>query len=127
MAAMTERPNAAIAESRPGCNIRCQTRVCTDMEETGADTSLAQARRMLGIFASVGAERFHVTWTNAAGNPRRPRSLRNALQLLDGPLPHADNADWLNAIHIARISAADLNRTLPALLETAFADRLNLN
>ena len=39
----------------------------------------------------------------------------------------ADNADWLNAIHIARISAADLNRTLPALLETASADQLNLN
>jgi hypothetical protein len=41
-------------------------------------------------------------------------------------LPHADNADWLDAIHIAGISVADLGRTIPALLDTAVADRLNL-
>jgi hypothetical protein len=124
---MTERPNAAIAESRPGCNIRGQTRACMDMEETGADTPLAQARRMLGIFASVGAERFHVTWTHADGNPRRPRSLRSSLQSLGCTLPQPENEDWLDAIHIARIGAADLECILPALLETASADQLNLN
>ena len=98
-----------------------------DMGETGTDTPLAQARRMLDIFASVGAERFHVTWTNADGNPRRSRSLRSSLRSLGGPLPQPENEDWLDAIHIARIGAADLNRTLPALLETAAADQLNLN
>jgi hypothetical protein len=81
---------------------------------------------MLAIFASVGAECFHVTWTNSGGNPRRPRSLRAALQSLGGPLPHTDNEDWLAAIHIAGISTEDLIRTLPALLGTANADRLNL-
>lgn len=96
------------------------------MGETGTDTPLAAARRMLDIFASVGAQRFHVTWTNSAGHPRRPRSLRNALRLLGGPLPQTDNADWLDAIHIAGISATDLVRTIPALLDTALADRLNL-
>ena len=49
------------------------------MGETGTDTPLAAARKMLDIFASVGAERFHVTWTNSAGQPRRPRSLRENL------------------------------------------------
>jgi hypothetical protein len=96
------------------------------MGETGADTPLTAARSMLDIFASVGAERFHVTWTNSAGRPRCPRSLRAALQALGGPLPQTDNEDWLDAIHIAGISAADLGRILPALLDTANADRLNL-
>jgi hypothetical protein len=49
------------------------------MGETGPDTPLMAARRMLDIFASVGAERFHVTWTNSAGSPRRPYSLRSNL------------------------------------------------
>jgi DNA primase RepB-like protein len=96
------------------------------MGETGPDTPLAAARRMLDIFASVGAERFHVTWTNSAGSPRRPYSLRKNLQSLGGPLPHTDNDDWLDAVYIAGISAADLLRTIPALLDTAVADRLNL-
>jgi RepB DNA-primase from phage plasmid len=96
------------------------------MGETGANTPLAAARRMLDIFASVGAERFHVTWTNSAGQPRRPRSLRKALQSLGGPLPQTDNDNWLDAVHIAGIGAADLNRTLPALLDVTTADRLNL-
>lgn len=95
------------------------------MGETATDTPLAAARRMLDIFASVGAERFHVTWTNSGGSPRRPRSLRAALQSLGGPLPHTDNKDWLDAVHIAGISATDLGRTLPALLDTANTDRLN--
>jgi hypothetical protein len=96
------------------------------MEETSADTPLAAARTMLEIFASVGAERFHVTWTNSAGQPRRPRLLRKNLQSLGGPLPQADNEGWLDAVHIAGIGATDLNRTLPALLDSANADRLNL-
>ena len=97
-----------------------------DIGEIGTDTCLAQARRMVDIFTSVGAEHFHVTWTNSGGNPRRSRSLRAALQSLGRPLPHADNEDWLDAIHIAGVSTEDLSRTLPALLGTANADRLNL-
>ena len=96
------------------------------MGDTGTDTPLAAARSMIDIFVSVGTECFHVTWTNSAGSPRRPRSLRTVLQSLGGPLPHTDNEDWLDAIHIAGISAADLGRTFPALLDTANADRLNL-
>jgi hypothetical protein len=96
------------------------------MGETGTDTPAAAARRMLDIFTSVGAERFHVTWTNSAGKPRRPRSLRKNLALFGGSLPQANNADWLDAVHIAGIGAADLHRTIPALLDTARADRLNL-
>jgi hypothetical protein len=96
------------------------------MGETGSDTPLTAARSMLDIFMSVGAERFHLTWTNSAGEPRRPRSLRINLQSLGGPQPQTENADWLDAVHIAGISAADLGRTIPALLATATADRLNL-
>jgi RepB DNA-primase from phage plasmid len=96
------------------------------MGETGTDTPLEAARRMLDIFASVGADRFHVTWTDSTGHPRRPRSLRKNLQSLGGPLPHTDNEDWLDAVHIAGIGAADLGRTIPALLDAANADRLNL-
>jgi hypothetical protein len=96
------------------------------MGETESDTPLMVARRMLDIFASVGAERFHVTWTNSAGRPRRPSSLRKNLQSRGGQMPQADNADWLDAVHIAGITAADLDHTIPALLETATADRLNL-
>jgi len=96
------------------------------MGETGTDTPHEAARRMLDIFGSVGADRFHVTWTDSAGDPRRPRSLRRTLQSLGGPLPHTENEDWLDAIYIAGIGAADLGRTIPALLDTATADRLNL-
>ena len=96
------------------------------MGETGSDTPLIAARSMLDVFTSVGAERFHVTWTNSAGQPRRPRSLRKNLQSFGGPLLQTENADWLGAVHIAGISAADLGRTIPALLDTATADCLNL-
>ena len=96
------------------------------MGETGTDTPLTAARSMLDMFASVGAERFHVTWTNSAGRPRCPRSLRAALQALGGPLPQTENEDWLDGIHISGISVADFSRTLPALLDTANADQLNL-
>jgi len=81
---------------------------------------------MLDIFATVSADRFHVTWTDSAGHPRCPRSLRRNLQSLGGPLPHADNDDWLDAIHIAGIGPTDLGRAIPALLDTANADCLNL-
>jgi RepB DNA-primase from phage plasmid len=97
------------------------------MGETDTETSLAAAHSMIDIFVSVGAGHFHVTWTNGEAQPRRARSLRQSLAALGNPLPHADNPDWLDAIHIARITAADLDRAMPALLETAFADRLNLN
>jgi len=95
------------------------------MGVASTDTPLMAARSMLGIFASVGAARFHVTWTNSAGRPRRPSSLRKNLQSLGGPLPQT-NAGWLDAVHIAGIPAEDLDRTIPALLDTAIADRLNL-
>jgi hypothetical protein len=97
------------------------------MNGTDALTPLAAARAMLDILVSVGAGHFHVIWTNGEAQPRRARSLRQSLAAIGGPLPRADNPDWLDAIHIARISAADLDRAMPALLETAFADRLNLN
>ena len=87
------------------------------MTKDGTTTGHSEARAMLDIFASVGADRFHVTWTNSAGQPRRPYSLRKDLQSLGGPLPHTDNDDWLDAVHIAAISVADLGRTIPALLE----------
>jgi hypothetical protein len=96
------------------------------MTEDGTREAHSEARAMLEVFASVGTERFHVTWTNSAGSPRRPYSLRKNLQSLGGPLPQTDNADWLDAVHIAGIAATDLDRTIPALLETATADRLNL-
>jgi hypothetical protein len=90
------------------------------------DSAYEEARRMLDAFASVGATHFIVTWTNTAGDPRRPRTLRKTLQSLGGPLPKADNEDWLDAIHISGISHADLSRTIPALLETSVAERLSL-
>jgi hypothetical protein len=96
------------------------------MGETGSDTPLMAARRMLDIFASVGADRFHVIWTTSAGRPRRPCSLRNNLQSLGDPPPQTDNADWLDAIHIAGLGTADLDRIIPALLDTGAADRLNV-
>jgi hypothetical protein len=96
------------------------------MGEADSLTPVAAARMMLDTFASVGAERFHVTWTNSAGKPRRPRSLRKSMLTLGGPLPEAENDDWLDAIHIAKITAADIGRTIPALLQTASTDRLNL-
>jgi RepB DNA-primase from phage plasmid len=92
-----------------------------------ADDGTAAARTMLDIFSSVGADRFHVTWTNEDGEPRRARSLRKALRAIPGPLPQPENPDWLDEIHIARIGAPDLHRIIPALLETGVADRLNVN
>jgi hypothetical protein len=78
------------------------------------ETPLAAGRRMLDIFASVGAGHFHVTWTNGEAQPRRARSLRQSLAALGGPLPHADNPDWLDAIHIGPVPTVTLVANSPA-------------
>jgi hypothetical protein len=124
---VTRTDHRAFAESRLSCNIRVGTRARTGIGETGTETPLAAARRMLDIFASVGAGHFHVTWTNGEAHPWHARSLRKSLAALGHPLPQADNSNWPDEIHIARISTTDLGRIMPALLETAFTDHLNLN
>jgi hypothetical protein len=97
------------------------------MGETGTDPPLAAAQRMLDIFASVGAERFHVTWTNSAGHPRRPRGLCTRIRARsDWLLQSPTNPDWIDAVHIEAISFADIERIVPAMLETASIERLNL-
>jgi hypothetical protein len=58
-----------------------------------------EARAMLEAFASVGATRFDVTWTNSAGDKQRFRGGR---------------------------SLADLTRTLPAMLDAATAAQHNV-
>jgi hypothetical protein len=80
---------------------------------------------MLEAFGSVGTDSFNISWTNAAGDPRRPRTLKKALQSLGGKMPEPKNSDWLNSVHIEGISLADLARTLPAMLGTANTERLN--
>ena len=77
------------------------------MGETGSDTPLTAARRMLDVFASVGAERFHVTWTNRAGSPRRPRSHAKTCNRLAVEPAAADMAEELGALPPARFNAAD--------------------
>jgi hypothetical protein len=67
--------------------------------ESGANTGPIEARAMLDAFISVGATGFDVTWTNAAGEKERFR--RN-------------------------VSAAELARTLPALLDDAIQQQRNL-
>jgi hypothetical protein len=90
------------------------------------DNGTAAARTMLDLFASVGATRFTASWLKGAHQPRRPRSLRESLGAVGGPLPKADNDDWLDAVHIDGIGYADLRRTIPALLETSAAEQLSL-
>jgi hypothetical protein len=87
---------------------------------------LGEAQRMLEAFGSVGAQSFDITWTNTAGDPRRPRTLTRALQSLGGKLPVPKNPDWLDSVHIEGMGIDDLARTLPAMLGTATAERLNL-
>jgi hypothetical protein len=68
----------------------------------GEDSNLtphAAARAMLDAFASVGADRFDVTWTNSAGDPRR---------------------------YDEGVSLADLIRRMPAELDRATRHRRNL-
>jgi hypothetical protein len=60
---------------------------------------MAEAQAMLDIFASVGADRFDVTRTTAAGDK-----------------------DWFRR----SVSLADLARTLPAMLDAATADQRNV-
>ena len=67
-----------------------------------------------------------MSWLKGAHQPRRPRSLRKNLEALGGPLPKADNEDWLDAVHIDGIGYDDLRRTIPALLETSTAEQLSL-
>ena len=66
------------------------------MGEDSANTGTAEARAMIDAFASVGATRFDVTWTNAAGDK-----------------------EWFRR----GVSLAELHRTLPAMLDIAPADR----
>jgi hypothetical protein len=96
------------------------------MVEGSTTTAIDEARRMLGIFASVDARAVDVTWTNSEGKPRRPRSLSRELRSLGGPLPVPKNPDWLNSVFIEAITLDDLACTMPAMLATAKADRLNL-
>src|SRR5271170_8270804 len=41
------------------------------MAADGSNTAHSEARRMLDIFASVGATHFNVTWTNLQDQPRK--------------------------------------------------------
>jgi hypothetical protein len=92
----------------------------------GSTTAHSEARRLLELFASVGATHFTVSWTNVQEKARRPRTLRKTLAALGGPTPKAENEDWLDAVHIDSLSHDDISRTIPALLTTATAERLNL-
>jgi RepB DNA-primase from phage plasmid len=69
------------------------------MAEDSANTGHSAARAMLDTFSSVGASSFNVTWTNSAGQPRRSRK---------------------------GMSLTEITRTMPAMLDAATADRLNL-
>lgn len=87
----------------------------------------AAGRALIDIFASVGAAHFVVSWTNSAGSPRRPRTLRKTLQSHGCALPTTPrNEDWLDAVFIENISLAEITRIMPALLDAAIANRLNL-
>jgi hypothetical protein len=106
---------------------------CTDlagetaMLAAAADSVVSEARSMIDTFASVGAAKFNVSWTRAhIRKPARPRTLRKTLATLGGPLPHADNEKWLDEVHIDGISTDDLRRTVPAMLDTATTERINL-
>jgi hypothetical protein len=91
-----------------------------------ADNGTAAARAMLDVFASIGAAKFNVSWIKNYHEPRRPRTLRKALAALGGPMPTADNENWLDASHIDGIGHADLSRTIPALLQTSANEQLSL-
>jgi len=67
--------------------------------ESSASTGYTEALNMLEIFASVGATRFDVTWTNAAGIKQRFRR---------------------------GVSLAELSRTLPAILDDATHGQRNV-
>jgi hypothetical protein len=69
------------------------------MGESGANSGHTEAWAMLDVFVSVGADRFDVTWTNAAGDQERFR--RN-------------------------LSPAELMRTMPEILGDATRRQRNL-
>ncbi|MGE0281372.1 MAG: DNA-primase RepB domain-containing protein [Rhizobiaceae bacterium] len=69
------------------------------MGESSDQNGYTAARRMLDVFASVGATRYDVTWTNADGEERAFR--RNCM-------------------------TADLVRTMPAMLDDAARRHLNV-
>jgi RepB DNA-primase from phage plasmid len=69
------------------------------MAEAGDTTGHDEAQAMLDLFASVGADRFDVTRTTAAGDK-----------------------DWFRR----GVSLADLARTLPAMLDAATAEQRNV-
>jgi hypothetical protein len=99
----------------------------TAMLAPAADSGVSEARLMINTFASVGTTKFNVSWTKAhIRKPARPRTLRKTLATLGGPLPHADNEDWLDTVHIDGIPTEDLRRTVPALLDTSASERINL-
>jgi hypothetical protein len=79
---------------------------------------------MIDAFASVGASTFNVSWIKAhVRKPARPLTLCKTLAALGEPLPHADNTDWLDTVHIDGIPTDDLRRTVPALLATSTNER----
>ena len=97
------------------------------MGDSGNIKPHADAQAMIDAFASVGATHFVVSWTNIAGSPRRPRTLRKALRARACTLPVTpQNENWLDAVFIENISRAELAGTMPALLDAAIADQLNL-
>jgi hypothetical protein len=67
--------------------------------EDGTTTAQIEARRMLELFASVGATSFNMTWTNVQDQPRRSRK---------------------------GMSFADLRAAIPRMLDAAIASQLNL-
>src|SRR3954462_13830650 len=94
--------------------------------EADTSTGYDEARRMLDICASVGGREVDVSWTNSAGVPRIPRTLLKALLSLGSPLPEPKNPDWLDSVFIEAISIDDMIRTMPAMMQAANAERLNL-
>jgi hypothetical protein len=105
------------------------------MGESGTDNGHAAARAMLDIFASVGAARFDLTWTNRAGDKeyfRRGMSLaalRSAMpEMLDGAAANQRNVivrpdgDGVTFIQLDDLKAPALPRVAPAvflILETS--------
>jgi hypothetical protein len=80
-------------------NFNTVTKHGRGMGEDSANTGHTEARAMIEAFASVGATRFDVTWTNAAGEKELFRR---------------------------GVSLADLHRTVPAMLDIAPAHQRNV-
>lgn len=95
------------------------------MAKADTDAGYHEARHMLDICASVGGHKVDVSWTNGAGVPRIPRTLRKALLSVGGPLPKAKNPDWLDSVFIEAISIEDIIRIMPAMMRTANTEGLN--